>query len=488
MKERIIPLFKQSIVYSLGGFISPLIAIFMVPIYTRIFIPDDYGVISLVQMTITFLAVFLILGTDNASGRYYLDPESDQDRKLTASTAMFFRVAMLVGGCSVFVCFSEEISQLIFKTSTYSKYLIIAAATLPFGYCATLCLNLLRFNFRSVSYAILSVANLLVNVSLIILLVVVWKWGITGVFAASLISSILFFFIYLLITKRYFSLSFSTKRLKELLQYGVPLVPYGITLYLIQNCDRYFLSYFSTLDKVGLYSLGFQLANLLTLLFVGTGLAWGPFVFSTYKEREIKPVYSKVMDYIVSATFFVVIGLSFFSREILMVFTTSQYFGAYVVVPFLALYLAFYHLGLRMSFGIHIAKKTYHFTWISAVTAAINIGFNFLLVPLYGMIGAAIATLICSIVWFILLISVSQRYYSINYNLASFLKILAVAVAMISIGYFLLSDISVANILIKVGLLGIFVVFVYIFKLVSKDELEYLRKLAYKRIKRVFKR
>ena len=233
---------------------------------------------------------------------------------------------------------------------------------------------------------------------------------------------------------------------------------------------------------MGLYSLGFQLASLLTLLFVGTGLAWGPFVYSTYKEREIKPVYSKVMDYIVSATFFVVIGLSFFSREILMVFTTSQYFGAYVVVPFLALYLAFYHLGLRMSFGIHIVKKTYHFTWISAVTAGVNIGFNFLLVPLYGMIGAAIATLICSIVWCILLISVAQRYYRVDYNFVSFFKILAVAVAMISIGYFLLSDISVANILIKVGLLGIFAVFVYIFKLVGKEELEYLRKLAYKRI------
>lgn len=74
MKEKIIPLFKQSVVYSLSSFAGPLIGIFMVPIYTRIFMPDDYGVINLVQITIAFLAVFLILGTDNVSGKILSRP------------------------------------------------------------------------------------------------------------------------------------------------------------------------------------------------------------------------------------------------------------------------------------------------------------------------------------------------------------------------------------------------------------------------------
>ena len=480
MKEKIVPLFKQSVIYGLGSLVGPLLGILMVPIYTRVFSPDDYGVINLVQITIAFLAVFLILGTDNASGRYYLDPESDQDRKLTASTAMFFRVMALVAGCLVFIYFSGEISGLVFKTSVYGKYLIIAAAALPFGQCAILCLNLLRFNFRSVSYAVLSVANLLVTVGLIVFLVVFRGWGIMGIFAAGLISSILFLFVNFFITKGYFSLTFSVKRLRELLQYGIPLVPYGITIYLIENCDRYFLSYFSTLEQVGLYSLGFQLANLLTLLFAGTGLAWSPFLYSTYKEDSIKLVYSRVMNYLVSATLFIVVGLSLFSREVLMVFTTPQYYGAHIVVPFLALYLAFYHIGLRMGFGIHLAKKTLHFTWISIVTAAVNIGLNFLLVPPYGMIGAATATLACSVVWCGLLVSMSQKYYHVDYDLGSFFKILAVALIVICGSYFLLADISLLNILIKIGLVGIFAVCLYVFDLIGKDDLDYLANLAHK--------
>ena len=204
----------------------------------------------------------------------------------------------------------------------------------------------------------------------------------------------------------------------------------------------------------------------------------GPFVFSTYREDNIKPVYIRVMNYVVSATLLIVIGLSLFSHEILIVFTTPQYHGAYVVVPLLALYLAFYHLGLRMSLGIHIAKKTFHFTWISAVTAAVNIGLNFLLVPPYGMIGAATATLACSIVWYVLLVSISQRYYHIAYNFPSFFKILIVAAIIIAIHYFLLSDVSLQNILIKIVLISVFLVSLYIFHLIGRDELRYLRNLA----------
>ncbi len=488
MKDRINPLFKQTIIYSLGSLAVPLMGIFLVPIYTRVFVPSDYGIISLVQVTIAFLGVFLILGTDNATVRYYIDSNDEQDKKRTASTAMLFRVILLAAGSTMFILFSGDISQLIFGTTANRQYLIIAAAALPFLHSSTLCRNMLRFNFRSTSYSILSAAAVVVRVSLIIFFVLSLKWGISGIFAAGLLSSALFLVINFSVARRYFSLTFSTKRLKELLQFGVPLVPYGITVYLIQNSDRYFLSYFSTLEQVGLYSVGLQLAWIIGLSFVGTGLAWGPFVYSTYKEGDIKAVYSRVANYFVSAAFFLVVVLSLFSREIMMLFTTPAYFGAYTVVPILALYLAFYHLGLRMSFGISIAKKTLHFTWISAVTAAVNIGLNFLLVPAYGMMGAAIATLACSIVWFILLVVISQKHYHVEYSVASFLKIIGVTFAIISLSYFLTPHISAQSILIKIGLISVFIFCLFIFKLVSKEDLNYLKQLAYERVFRRFKR
>lgn len=475
MLEKILFFIKQSLVYSLGSLTIPLIGIFMVPLYTRVFTPDDYGIIYLVQITITFLTILLMLGLDNANARYYMGSKDDEDKKLTASTTLFFLLTVVITGCLVFISFSREMSRLLFETVIYSKYLIIAATAVPFGLCATLCINLLRFNFRPVSYTVLSAAQLLVNVSLIILLVVQLKCGITGVFTATLISAVLFFTINFFISRRYFSFTFSKKRLAELIHYGVPLVPYGITIYVMQHSARYFLSYFSSLEEVGLYSLGFQIASVLSILFIGTGLAWGPLIYSTYKEDNIKAVYSKLTDYFVSLSLLLVIGISLFSREILMVFATSQYYGAYIVVPFLALYFTFFYIGLRMSFGINIAIKTFHFTWISTVTAALNIGLNFLLVPPHGMIGAAIAALACSVVWCILLVLISQRYYKVDYNLSAFFTVLALAAVLISVSHFLLLNVSLWNILIKIGLLCIFVICVYFLQLVGSAELNYLK-------------
>jgi O-antigen/teichoic acid export membrane protein len=474
MLEKILFFVKQSAVYSLGSLTLPLVGIFMVPLYTRVFTPDDYGIIYLVQITITFLTVLLTLGLDNANARYYMDSKDDRDRKLTASTTLFFIVTAVLALCLVFIGFSKQISSLIFDTGTYNKYFIIAGAAVPLSLCATLCINLLRFNFRPVSYTVLSAAQLLVNVSLIIILVVHFKSGVIGIFTATLASAALFFIINLFVTRRYFSFTFSKTRLVELLKFGVPLVPYGITVYLIQNSARYFLSYYSNLEEVGLYTLGFQIASILSIFFIGTGLAWAPLIYSTYKEANIKAVYSKLTDYFVAAALLLVVGLSLFSREILKIFTTTQYYSAYILVPFLALYFTFFYIGLRMSFGINIAKKTFHFTWISVVTAALNIGLNFLLVPPYGMIGAAISALASSIVWCVLLVLISQIYYRVDYNIAAFFKILASAVVFICAGYFLLSNVTLWNILIKIGLLCIFVVCIYVFRLVGNNELHYL--------------
>jgi len=484
MKDKILPFVKQSIVYGIGGLAIPLAGILLVPIYTRIFTPDDYGVINLVQITIMFLSVILVLGLDNASGRYYLEYKSDKEKKIVASTTIFFLAVVLLIGCLAFIAFSEQISRLIFKTGSDSQYLVIAAAALPVGICSTLCLNLLRFNLRPVSYTILSVANMLLTVCISIVLVVVLKIGVKGVFLATLISASLFLIINLIVTRGYFSLAFSLQRLKDLLWFGLPLVPYGIAIYLMQNCDRYFLAQFVSLEDVGLYNLGGQIASISSLFFISTGLAWGPFVYMTYKEDNIGAVYTRLLNYFVAAAALIVVGLSIFSHEILMIFASSNYYSAYMVIPFLTLSLTFFYIGLRMSFGINIAKKTLHFTWISIVGVAVNVGLNFLLVPLYGMMGAATASLISSVVWCILLVYISQRYYEFKYSLTSFLGILTVSLAIICFAYFLLIDVSWQNILIKIVLIGVFSVFVYLFHLVGNDELKYIYGLFSKMMKK----
>ncbi|MDD1758934.1 MAG: oligosaccharide flippase family protein, partial [Methanotrichaceae archaeon] len=109
----------------MGGFAGNFIGIFLVPIYTRIFSPDDYGIIDLISTVTIFLNLFLILGVDSATGRYYVDATGDDDRKLTASTGLYYLIAFTFFSVSLLICFSKEITAIIFGDSANSLFLTV---------------------------------------------------------------------------------------------------------------------------------------------------------------------------------------------------------------------------------------------------------------------------------------------------------------------------------------------------------------------------
>jgi len=484
VRERLIRLLKQSFVYTIGSLASPIAGIFMVPIYTRVFAPEDYGIIDLIQITIVFISVALIMGTDNATGRFYLDKDNEKDKRTIAATSLIFRVVVLAGASILLVLFSENISQMLFKSGRGTQFLVLAIIAIPFDHCFTLCLNMLRYEYRSISYTLLSVGKLIGKISLIILFVVFFKWGIRGVFSAALISSVVFLIAVMIVTRKYFSFTFSVYRLKELLRYGLPLVPYGFTVYLIQNCARYFLAHYGTLEDVGLYAVAAKLATLISFVFIGIGAALDPYIFSSYKDEETRRLYLKTTNYLVGASVVAVLGLSLFTREILLIFTTSKYINAQAVVPFLAAYMAFFYLGFQMSQGIHIAQKTIYFTVISIITAVVTIVLNLILVPSYGMMGAAIATLGGSIVWCLLLLFQSQVYYRVEYKYGAFVVMFILAAAIIFVSHKFFAEISLLNIVVKTGLIIITALFTYFTGLIGKGELEYIKSLPSKIIHR----
>ena len=477
MREKLISLFKQSFVYTIGSLASPLMGIFMVPIYTRVFAPEDYGIIDLIQITIIFASVALVMGLDNATSRFYLDKENEKEKKAIAATALFVRAAVLFSASGLLVLFSDEISLLLFKSGRQSEYLILAFLAIPFDQCFTHCINMLIFNYRSVSYAMFSAGKLLAKISLTILLVVFLKWGINGVFMAALISSVFFLMVAIIFTGKYFCFSFSIKSLKKMLTYGLPLVPYGFTVYIIQNSSRYFLAHYCTLDEVGIFGVGAKIASVISFIFLGVGIALTPFLYSGYRKKETKDVYLRIVNYSVAISAVTVLGLSLFIKEILLIFTTPQYLGAYIVTPFLAAYVAIFYIGLQMSQGIHIAKKTIYFTAISIITAIVNIGLNFLLVPLYGMVGAAVATLLGSIIWCILLIFISQKYYHMMYKYYAYFKLSLLSIVIIFIVFCFFDDVNITNIMIKIGFICMALTSLYLFGFIGKSEFDYAKLL-----------
>lgn len=478
MSTNLLKLFKGSLVYSLGGLAGRFIGVFLVPVYTRVFSPDQYGVIDLISTFIVFLNMLLILGLDSAVGRYYVDTENKEDRKLTASTTLYCILAFSIVVVLLLILFSNKISILLFDTPVYSTILAVALASVPFSILFASFQNLLKWNFQPGLFASTSVGCLLVQASFVIYFVVFLKLGILGIYVGSLVTFIIFSGIGFWLTKSNYSIMFSYGRLKQLLYFGAPLIPLSLAHYIMTYSDRYFLKHFSGLHEVGLYGVGYKLASLISILLLGFQHAWGPFVYSTYKNNDAKQMFSKTFDFVSIAVCFAILLFSLFSKEILMVFTTQIYVEAYKVVPLIMASIAIYTLGGYFSVGIGIAKKNIHRAWSGGVAALANLVLNYLLIPSMGMIGAAIATLLSFLILGIISMVISQRYYRIEYKFRqNFAMYLAVSLIIIVAGKYISSDLTFDSISMKFCLLIGFTIVPISLRLVGRKELKYLERI-----------
>jgi O-antigen/teichoic acid export membrane protein len=478
MQQKIVNTVKHSAIYSITAVVSQFISIFLIPVYTRIFSPAAYGIMAGINM-FTPIVSTLINAPTGATARFYLDSRDTNDRKLTASIGLYqliFTALILI--LPLTLVFPQAISQLVLKDSQYTNYFIIALATVFFTNLFGYGQDMMRFNFQPIRYSIISMMYTLTTVGLSILLVVGLKMDITGALAASLIASGIFSIIVILMTRKYYSLSFSTTRLKEMLKYGLPLIPVGILTYALTYTDRYFLINYRGLADLGLYYVGLSLASAPAILFSGFQVAWAPILWSTYKGEDAKQFFSKILDYSFALAILAITAVSLFSREILIVITTTEYLDAYQVVPWLAFSLLFTTVFSLFVPGVSIAKKTFHHIWRVAVALIVNIGLNFWLVPTYGMVGAAIATLIASAVSYIIYFIMSQRYYPMHYNFLSYFKITSVAVVILLLWCYFFIDVSWHNVLIKLGLMLLLLISLFVFKTIGKTELSFVKQVT----------
>lgn len=476
MLSRLVGLFRNSLIYSLSGFAGMFISVFLVPVFTRIFTPDQYGIIDLIATIVALLNLTLILGLDSAVGRYYADTEDDRDRRLTASTGLFYLVCFSSTVVLVLILISKQISSLVFDDPSYSTLVSIALATLPFAVVFSSCQNLLRFRFQPIGFALVSMGLLLLQISLIIYFVVFLRAGIFGIYAGSLVAFAIFSAIGLWLTRSSYALVFSYTRLKELLYFGTPLVPLSLAHYVMTYSDRYFLRYFSGLNEVGLYGVGYRLASVMGLVVFGFQSAWGPFVYSAYREEGAREMFSRIYDYASIAVCFGILFLSLFAREILAVFTTQDYLEAYKVVPFIAASIVAYTFGGYFSVGIGIAKKNIHRAWAGGVAAMVNLGLNYLFIPPLGMVGAALATILSFLLLGCILMNISQRYYYVQYRFRANFAMYTAAAILVFIGVKFLPGVgTVWDMVLKVCLLAGFLLVPFLLKLVGSREMLYLR-------------
>lgn len=473
MFSQLLRLSKHSITYGLGVAVSQAVAFFLLPVYTRYLTPADYGGLEIFQTTLSILSIIFVMGLTSALFRSYFNYDDEEKRKTVVGTTFLFLTGTSFLLFLILMALAGDFSALLFGSVEYAFYFRVIFLTLFFDVGIVVAFSVFRAREESKKYAIFALIRFLMAAGLNILFVVVLHKGVLGILWGGLIAAFSLYSILLRSIIKNAKLSFSIAELKEMLSFGLPLVPASLAAWIMTVGDRYFLQFLSTPTELGLYSLGYKFGFIIQGLIVGPfSLAWPPFLLSIAKEKEAKEVYSSVLTYFVLVGMAVALALSVLSQEILIVVTTPSFYTAYKVIPLIGLSYVLYGCYFVFHAGIWLERKTKYLALIVGAGAAVNLGLNYLLIPSYGMMGAAVATAISYLMLPIGSYFVSHRYYPIKYEWGRVAKIFLAAVLVYAGTLFIRNDSAIIVGLLKLlSLLG-FPLLLFAFRFFKPEEIQ----------------
>jgi len=200
-------------------------------------------------------------------------------------------------------------------------------------------------------------------------------------------------------------------------------------------------------------------------------------MFSTAKEENARETYSRVLTYFLLVAMFVALALSTLSLEVIAVMSTPPFYDAYKVVPLIALSYVLYGCYFVLSVGIALEGKTKYAALIVVSAAILNLGLNYLLIPSYGMMGAAVATAICYAMLPIGMFFASRRYYPIQYEYARIAKILLACGIIYTGSIYIVNESAIVEGLLRIAALFTYPILLYFFGFYKAEEIEKGREL-----------
>ena len=421
---------KHSAIYGLGGLVSRVLAILLLPLYTRYLSPSDYGAIETLVAASAVLVTLLRAGISSAFFRFYFDAEDDTGRTRVVRTAFWFTMTMSTAALIAGLAVAGPISQLLFSSGDRAGLVRAAFIGLWAQMNFEQITSLFRVEERSLQFAVASISNVLITIVMTIVLVVGFNQHALGVIVGNFIGTLAVYIVLLAYRRYQLGLEFDRRLLREMNRFGLPLVPAAIFLWGINFSDRLFLVRYVGQDEVGLYSIGVRLASAIVFLQFAFRTAWPAFAYSIKSDDEAKQTYAWVLTYLVLITCWISLALGVLSPWLARLLTKPEFYGGARVVSLLAFAGVAFTAYTVVAIGVGRARKT-QFNWVvTGVAAALNIGMNFVLVPRYGMIGAAISTAAAYSAMFVLMTLNAQRVFPAPYQWRRVATAAGVAVAL----------------------------------------------------------
>ena len=407
-------LLRNTSLYTIGNILPKVASFFLLPLYTRYLTPEDYGIVNSMNVLMTILTVFFTMAIDRAIYRLYYDYKTEKGKKDFLGS-VFITLILNAFIMLIITLLGKNILGKVFSSIPFYPYYVYIIGTVFFTTFGIIPKTYFQVQQKAGTFIIISLAEFVISTGLIIYFIVFAGKGASGMLLAGLIKSLILLPLFLFVIYKITNFTFKPKIMKESLSYSMPLVPALLSAWILNLSDRIFIERYFSLKDVGLYGLSYRMAEILMVFIAGFYKAYNPIFYQiANQENQIEAKeklfkYNKI--YLIILIYFA-LGISLFSKEFILLLD-AKYISAYKLVPLIMIGILFSQAGGLLNLTIYQQKKTKQIMFLILTAGFLNIGLNWLLVPRYGSTGAALATTITFISFYIIKYFYSKKCYFI---------------------------------------------------------------------------
>ena len=422
---------KTSIIYGLGGALSKGIPFLLLPVYTRIFSPTEYGQIEMMTVISALLSAILIMGLDSAQSFYFFEKEKEgkSQQKKIISAILQWRI---IWGLTV-IFISGSLSPLLnswfFDGQLSFEFFLVAFSGAFFVTLMGQSIEIFRLCFRPWPYISISFLNSLLAAIIILSFIALFDYGILGYFYGTTIAAFITAIIGWYLVRDFIDFSrFHSVLLPELLSFGFPLLPLGISLYALNAMDRWFIQFYHGPEKLGVYAVAAQIAILMSLLIETFRKAWWPISMKAMHSSDGKKTFRLIARIYIGLVCIGILTLSMLIERLVELMSTAAFYSASDIALILVWPPMFYGFYMLVSAGLWKNKKTNLMFLVFFAATVVNLILNQLLVPSYEGVGAAIATLLSFIFLIIFCLYLGEKNWKVGFKIQTYSLMISITV------------------------------------------------------------
>lgn len=436
----------------MSSIVGRLLNYLLVPMYTRIFLPEVYGIVTEMYAYVTFLLILLTYGMETGFFRFAQDKSIFDKAYTSILTALGVSSTLFIVLLLIFVKPLAGVMQY----QTHPEYIMWMGIIVAVDAFVSIPFAKLRLQNKALKFATIKLINIGVTIGLnlyflilcpkiavshphsMLLSVYSSNIGVGYVFISNLIANVLTL---LMLLPEIFNVKFNFDKvlLKKIIIYSLPLLVAGFAGMINETLDRAILKYLTPesmnpMEQLGIYGANYKLAILMTLFIQMFRYAAEPFFFSNKNEANAKELYAKATKYFIICGLLIFLGVMLYI-DFIKYFIDKNYYEGLKVVPILLLANLFLGIFFNFSIWYKLNDMTKYGAYLAIFGAIITIVLNIVLVPVFGYVGSAWATLICYFCMMVLSFYLGQKYYKVPYDLknAGFYFLLALILYLLSI-------------------------------------------------------